>query len=70
MTKIFEFLTKTEVGMNNISAIKLTALAIILVFSGAVMAQEPISHLVDNATSAATALLPDCRASPLVSLFD
>jgi hypothetical protein len=28
------------------------------------------AHLDDNAISAATALLPDCRASPAVSLFD
>jgi cytochrome c peroxidase len=45
MTKIFEFLTETEVGMNNISAIKLTAMAMTLVFSGVVMAQEPISPI-------------------------
>jgi hypothetical protein len=29
-----------------------------------------LAHLDDNAASAATALLPDCQASPLVSLFD
>ena len=32
--------------------------------------QKILAHLDDNATSAATALLPDCRASPPVSLFD
>ena len=29
-----------------------------------------LAHLDDNATSAATAWLPDCRASPVVELFD
>ena len=28
-----------------------------------------LAHLDDNATSAATALLPDCRASPTVGLL-
>jgi hypothetical protein len=32
--------------------------------------QKILAHLDDNATSAATALLPDCRASPTVGLFD
>jgi hypothetical protein len=32
--------------------------------------QKILTHLDDNAASAATALLPDCRASPTVSLFD
>jgi hypothetical protein len=32
--------------------------------------QKVPAHLEDNATSAATALLPDCRASRLVSLFN
>jgi hypothetical protein len=31
--------------------------------------QKILTHLDDNATSAATALLPDCRASPSVGLF-
>jgi hypothetical protein len=31
--------------------------------------QKILAHLDDNATSAATSLLPDCRASPTVSLF-
>ena len=32
--------------------------------------QKILAHLDDNATSAATAWLPDCRASPVVELFD
>jgi hypothetical protein len=28
-----------------------------------------LAHLDDNATSTATALLPDCRASPTVGMF-
>jgi hypothetical protein len=32
--------------------------------------QKILAHLDDNATSAATALLPNCRASPTVGLFD
>jgi hypothetical protein len=31
--------------------------------------QKILAHLDDNATSAATALLPDCRASPAVGIF-
>ena len=31
--------------------------------------QKILTHLDDNAASAATALLPDCRASPIVGLF-
>jgi hypothetical protein len=31
--------------------------------------QKILAHLDDNATSAATVLLPDCRASPAVGLF-
>jgi hypothetical protein len=31
--------------------------------------QKILAHLDDNATSTATALLPDCRASPTVGLF-
>ena len=31
--------------------------------------QKILAHLDDNATSAATGLLPDCRASPTVGLF-
>jgi len=31
--------------------------------------QKILAHLDDNATPAATALLPDCRASPTVGLF-
>jgi hypothetical protein len=31
--------------------------------------QKTLAHLDDNAISAATALLPDCRASPTVGLF-
>ena len=31
--------------------------------------QKILAHLDDNATSAASALLPDCRASPTVGLF-
>jgi hypothetical protein len=31
--------------------------------------QKILAHLDDNATSAATALLPDSRASPTVGLF-
>jgi len=31
--------------------------------------QKILAHLDDNATSATTALLPDCRASPTVGLF-
>ena len=31
--------------------------------------QKILAHLDDNATSAATSLLPDCRASPTVCLF-
>ena len=31
--------------------------------------QKILAHLEDNATSAATALLPDCRASPTVGLL-
>jgi hypothetical protein len=32
--------------------------------------QKVLTHLDDNAISAATALLPDCRASPPAALFD
>jgi hypothetical protein len=32
--------------------------------------QKILAHLNDNATSEATALLPDCRASPPAGLFD
>jgi hypothetical protein len=32
--------------------------------------QKILAYLDDNATSAATALLPDCRASPPAGLFD
>jgi hypothetical protein len=32
--------------------------------------QKILAHLDDNATFAATTLLPDCRASPTVGLFD
>jgi len=32
--------------------------------------QKILAHLDDNATSAATGLLPDCRASPIKGLFD
>ena len=31
--------------------------------------QKILTHLDDNAASSATALLPDCRASPTVGLF-
>jgi hypothetical protein len=31
--------------------------------------QKILAHLDDNATSAVTALLPDCRASPTVGLL-
>jgi hypothetical protein len=31
--------------------------------------QKILAHLDDNATSATSALLPDCRASPTVGLF-
>ena len=34
-----------------------------------VVIQKILAHLDDNATSAATALLPDCRASPTVGLL-
>ena len=34
-----------------------------------VVIQKILAHLEDNATSAATALLPDCRASPTVGLL-
>jgi hypothetical protein len=32
--------------------------------------QKILAHLDDNATSAATTLLPDCRASPTLGCFD
>ena len=35
-----------------------------------VVIRKILAHLEDNATSAATAWLPDCRASPVVELFD
>jgi len=35
-----------------------------------VVIQKILAHLDDNATSAATGLLPDCRASPTKGLFD
>ena len=34
-----------------------------------VVIQKILVHLDDNATSVATTLLPDCRASPIVGLF-
>ena len=37
--------------------------------SGPAIIQKILAHLDDNATSVATALLPDSRASPTVSLF-
>jgi Putative transposase len=35
-----------------------------------VVIQKILAHLDDNATSVATKLLPDCRASPIKGLFD
>jgi len=35
-----------------------------------VVIQKILAHLDDNAISAATGLLPDCRASPTKGLFD
>ena len=34
-----------------------------------IVIQKILAHLDDNATSVATILLPDCRASPIVGLF-
>jgi len=35
-----------------------------------IVIQKILAHLNDNATSATTGLLPDCRASPTKGLFD
>jgi hypothetical protein len=42
----------------------------IVSFEDSVVIQKILAHLDDNATSAATGLLPDYRASPTKGLFD
>jgi hypothetical protein len=54
-----------NIGHEFVSFIK-----VIASIEDSVVISKILAHLDDNANSAATARLPDCRASPTAGLFD